>query len=282
MTRTPTSPSSPHRATRRGAALTGLGAALAAAFVLVPPAVATTTFGGELHGRQQLARAARTAFLEYWTSGQRAYSPALDQVVESWSRYHVVKAVMAALLLVVLVRLAQVIGHAPPGSRLVRRIVHTSAGAVVAGLAGFSALLLMANVQGAVAPFASLLPVVADGATGPVAVALDEAGATLTEGTGSEAWTAPLDAMLADFTRYHLAMAGLAGAATAALVATAVLVRRRRTGASAGVPHARRVLVPAWLLATSGALATALLAAANLSTAAHPAVALATALDGGW
>ncbi|MBO4209944.1 hypothetical protein GSF22_28715, partial [Micromonospora echinofusca] len=160
MTIPPAAPRSTGVPGRVLATLGALAVLLATAFVVAPPVLAGRP-GGGFADRRHLSEALRGAFVGYWRSGDPDLSPALTRVVDYWLRYHLAKAVIAALLLAVLVALGIRLGRAfrrdgGPGAG--RRGALASAGIVVTVLASFSLALVMANVQGAVAPFASLLP----------------------------------------------------------------------------------------------------------------------------
>src|SRR6185295_15066159 len=102
----------------------------------------------------------------------------LERVVDYWFRYHVAKAVIATILLIVLVALGVLLWKAflrAGGLGAGRRVALASAGVLVTMLAVFSLAMVMANIQGAVAPFASLLPMLTDGPTdGELAGTLDQ------------------------------------------------------------------------------------------------------------
>src|SRR5262249_5824464 len=108
----------------------------------------------------------RTAMVGYWRSGDRNYPPALQRVVDYWFRFHLIKDGIAALLLIVLgmltVQLWRTFLRADElgmGSRAAL----VSAGTAVPMLALFALAVVMANVQGALAPFSSLLPLLMGG-----------------------------------------------------------------------------------------------------------------------
>ena len=147
--------------TGRALALLGaLAVALGAAFVLAPGVLAATAPGGGYAGQKALIRALRTEFTEYWGSGRRAYPPELARLVDYWTRYHVAKAVIAALLLTVLVILGRRLWEALlRAGRLTpaRGTALALSVALVAVLAVGSAAVVVANIQGAVAPFSSLI-----------------------------------------------------------------------------------------------------------------------------
>jgi hypothetical protein len=149
-----------HRARVPGGALASLGilaAALSAAFVLAPGVLAAIWPGGGYAGQGALIAAVRTGFVEYWSSGDQNYPPELDRLVDYWLRYHVAKAVTAALLLTVLIMLcARLWGPLLRAGRLApgREAALALSGALAAVLALCAAVLTVVNIQGAVAPFA--------------------------------------------------------------------------------------------------------------------------------
>ncbi len=84
--------------------LTALGVALVAAFVVAPSLVASRWPGsGGLADNSRFTADVRESITGYWLSGGPAFGPDLQRVVDYWFRYHVVKGVIAAALLVVLV-----------------------------------------------------------------------------------------------------------------------------------------------------------------------------------
>ncbi|GAA4604758.1 hypothetical protein BJY16_005130 [Actinoplanes octamycinicus] len=210
-------------------------AALLVAFVVAPGPLAAIGSGGTRFDEAGV----RSAFLGYWNSGDRQLSPELRDLVDYWLRYHVAKGLIAALLLAVFVLLA------------VR--VHKA----FLALAVLALVTVMANVQGAVAPFASLFPMLTDAPPPQLQQQLDAA--------------APVPAvavMVDDFARYHVAMAVIAAVVAVALVALSVPLWRRSRAVTAGL----LVLAVPMLV----------IAVANTGTAADPAPALAALFHGGW
>ena len=141
----------------------------------------------------------------------------------------------------------------------------------LAGLALLALLVVVANVQGAIAPLASLVGVLPLAAPDPeLARALAQLRDAVASGSGAGA------ALLEDFRRYHVAMSALAALAALWFVRRVIarLVRRRRTG----VPPARSRCA---LAEPVGALCFGVVAAANLSTALDPVPALQALLAGG-
>jgi hypothetical protein len=138
----------------------------------------------------------------------------------------------------------------------------------------------MANAQGAVAPFASLLPMLVDRpADGPLADTLGQVRQRL--GAGDR--TAPaVDVMVRDFARYHEAMVVIAAVVAIALAAGGVLLWRRFSATAPAQRRARAVLGAFGGLAAALALAVVAVVVANTTVAADPAPALLALFNGGW
>jgi hypothetical protein len=212
---------------------------LVAAFLLAPLWAVGGDLGTNPLDDHRLRELARDAFAGWFGTGEAGRTPALAHLVETWRSVHLVKAVAAGLIL--------------PAAVGCRRRARTRGGRVLAVASGtIASVALVANIQGTVAPLASL------------ASALDQpAPPTLLAWTHSAAWPALLD----DFAAYHWAMVVLAGlAATAGAVAAYGTARRRRRVATAAL--------------TTWTLAWALLTVANASTALQPEPALLAALGG--
>ena len=230
--------------TKRSTTLAGLAVTLLAAVMLAPPVLA----GGRYSSRSRLLTGLHDGFVTFWRTGTPP-----SGVVDYWFRFHVVKAALAAILLVVLIGFAVQVGR-------------RWAAVAIAPFALFALLAVMANLQGVVAPFSSLLPMLSDG---PDDAALT---ATLTQvrlQLAAERRSPAVDLMSADFGRYHLAMAVIASAVAAGFVVAGVLLWRR----------AKRL--PA-LLAAAPALAAVTIVVANVGVAENPTPALAAFFNGGW
>ncbi|MEU2632030.1 hypothetical protein, partial [Kitasatospora sp. NPDC007106] len=218
---------------------------LAVAFVVAPRLLAGTSTGTGYADRGALAVAFGEAFTGYWRSGAPELPPRLEQVVEYWFRYHVVKAVVAAALLAVLAVLAVRLWRAcargtAPGNGRAGRIT-SGAGAVAATvLAAASALLVMANIQGAVAPFASLLPLLNGSRDPELAGALGQVREQLADPPAAGRVPA-LGVMVDDFSRYHLAMAVIAGCVAVLLAVLAAVAWRRFAATRADDRRGRRL-----------------------------------------
>ncbi|MGW6425000.1 hypothetical protein ACWF82_20195 [Nocardia sp. NPDC055053] len=271
------------RSSGRGVAvLVAAAVSLVVAFVLVPGMVAGWGSEGGIGDEGELRGALRVAFVGYWSSGAGEFSPALDDVVEYWFRYHVVKALIAVVLLGVLVALASLlwkdVGRKGDSGRG-RRIVLGTAGVGVTVFALVALVAVMANVQGAVAPYASVLPMLFDEAVGPeLAGTLEDVGRQLAASAGTGASPA-LDVMIDGFTRYHVVMAVIAAVVAVGFAVASVVLWKRRAGRSSGE---RRVLAGSGMLAVAVAAVFLVVVVANTTTAADPVPALRALFDGGW
>ncbi|MEV0028413.1 hypothetical protein [Nocardia sp. NPDC050793] len=265
--------------------LVALAVALGAAFVVAPRTLAASGSGGGFADERELREALGEAFVEYWASGARDFSPGLESVVDYWFRYHVAKAVIAAILLVVLVALGVLLWKAflrAGGPEVGKRAVLATAGVLVTMCALFSLVLVMANFQGAAAPFSSLLPLLTGGgAEGELADTLDQIRQRLAESLSAGGQTPPpLEVMIGDFARYHVAMAVIAGTVAAVFIGVSVVMWKRFAGTGSG--RTRRLLGSFGVLSVVLLLAVIVVVVANTTTAADPGPALLAFFEGGW
>jgi hypothetical protein len=257
-----------------GSALSAIAAALVVAFVLAPAPLAGLA-GVDYAGERQVSAAAGQGFVEYWRSGDRDLSPGMQQVVGYWFRYHVAKAVIAALLLAVLIPLGVRVWTAfVRASR--RRALLAAGGVLVTVLGLFAVVVVMANVRGSVAPFSSLMSMLPGSpATGGLGETLDQVRQGL--GAGDDGRPA-LAVMVSDFARYHVVLAVTGALVTILALVLGVLAWTRRAAGRS----ARRVVRSYGVVAVAFSLIMALVVAANISTAADPAPALLAAFQGGF
>ncbi|WP_091609735.1 hypothetical protein [Micromonospora mirobrigensis] len=264
-----------------------MATALVAAFVLAPPRLAAGGSGGELGDQGRLVDALRAAFVEYWASGDRSFPPSLQRVVEYWFRYHLAKAVIAAALLIVLVTLGGLLWQAylrAGGLRRRTRAVLASAGVLVTVLTTIATAAVMANVQGALAPFASLLPMLTDGpADGELTDTLAQVRQRLADSTSPGARNRPvIEAMISDFAHYHSAMAVIAATVAVLLGGVSLVLWTRRAATTPPDRRTRRVLGSYGVASALLALAVTAVVVANATTAADPVPALRAFFAGGW
>ncbi|MFF6961597.1 tat (twin-arginine translocation) pathway signal sequence [Streptomyces sp. NPDC008317] len=262
---------------RQAGALTALTGVLLVAFFIAPNALARSSVN-----TGNVSDTFRRGMVAYWGSGREGFPGQLDATVSFWFRFHVVKAGVSALLLATVVALGVVLwrqARQRTGGR-VGRLSVVAPGAVVTLLGLFALVALVANVQGAAAPFASLLPMLTGGGTDR---ALD---GTLTDvrrqladypaGQHSPALTV----MVNDFAVYHAVLAAMAAlVALAAAVGCVLLWRRSRAAADA---RSKRTMTFGVAAGAAMTLIVLVIAFANASSAAHSPQALADFFAGGW
>jgi hypothetical protein len=257
------------------AALAACAAALVAAFVVGPPALV----GGVVVDERGLGDAFRAAFVGYWRSGDRGLPPDLGRIVADWFQYHLVKAGVAAILLVVSVALGVLVWRA-----FVRAggVLRALSGVLVTALALVSLAAVMANVQGLVTPFGSLFPMLTDGAPDAELTAVLEQARQGLAGSAGAGLPPALQVMIGEFSLYHVAMAVTAPIVAVLLLGASAALWRRFAAAGSADRRARRVLGSYGVLTVALALAAIVLAVANAGVAADSAPALLALLEGGW
>ncbi|MGW3247287.1 hypothetical protein [Streptomyces sp. NPDC001070] len=261
--------------------------ALVPAFVFAPGPLAAGMSGGGFGDQRHLIDSLSASFVGYWKSGDRNFSSGLQRVVDYWLHYHVVKAVIAATLLAVLTTLGVLLWKAflrAGGLGAGRRAALATAGVVVTALALVSLAAVMATVQGAIAPFSSLLSMLPMHAShGELADTLDQVRQHLADYPNAGDRTPPaIEVMVSDFSLYHAVTAVTATMVAVVLIGMSVVSWRRfaRTGASDR--RNRRVFRSFGLLWALLSLPFIVLAVANVSVAADPAPALLAFFKGGW
>lgn len=245
-------------------------AALLAAVFLAPFRVASLWTGNAYPDVGVLRSSVTDAFVAFWSSGESAMGPDLAGPVDFWAKFHLVKALLAAALLVTAVLLGGSLWRITLDSSSVgRRVAAGAAGVVTGGVAVLALVLLAANVQGVIAPLSSVLGLMP---LGTPKAGLADTVTQVRNGleSGSEAPTLAL--LLGDFVAYHVAMVVIGAVVTIGLgVASVVVWRRRRRS---GRPGERALLVIAALALFALAGFFGLVTTANASTAARPAPAL--------
>jgi hypothetical protein len=272
------------------ATLVALAAVLTAAFVVAPPRLAAA--GGRAgdrdladHGR--LVAAFRSAVVGYWRSGDRDHPPDLQRVVDYWFRFHLVKGGIAGLLLIVFGVLTVALWRTfLRADRLGKgsRAALVSAGTAAPMLALFAVAVVMANVQGALAPFASLLPMLTEGTPdASLAGTLAQARAQLAGSHRTGGYTPPaLDAMVSDFAWYHAVQAVIAAVVVIALLGLGVLCWRGFARAGSADRRARRVWGCFGVGSVLAVLLVVVVLVANTGVAMDPAPALLGLFNGGF
>jgi hypothetical protein len=151
-------------------------------------------------------------------------------------------------------------------------------------LALFALAVVMANIQGAVAPFASLLPLLEGGTPDPdLAGMMAQARRQLAGSHRTSGYTPPaLDMIVSDFARYHAALAVVAAVVMVALLGLSVVFWRSFARAGSADRRTRRVLGWFGVFSALSSLTVAVVMVANTGTATDPAPALLAFLNGGF
>ncbi|MFJ6784747.1 hypothetical protein [Streptomyces yangpuensis] len=243
--------------------------------------------GGGFGDQRHLIGSFSEAFVGYWSSGDRNFSPGLERVVDYWLHYHVVKAVIAATLLAVLITLGVLLWKAfvrAGGFGAGRTAAIASAGAVVTALGLISLAAVMANIQGAIAPLSSLVSMLPmHSSPGALADTLGQVRQHMADYPNAGTRTPPaVEVMVGDFSRYHLVIAVAAPMVAVVLIGMSVMSWRRFARAEKSDRRARRIFTSFGLLWALLSLAFIVLAVANVSVAAEPTPALLAFFEGGW
>lgn len=267
--------------------LAAFAVVLAAAFVVAPGMLAASRPGGGFADQRSLVEALGKAFVEYWRSDDRDLSPSLESVVDYWFRYHVAKAVIAAILLIVLVALGVLLWRAFLRAGALgagRRAALASAGVLVTVAALFSLVVVIANVQGAVAPFASLLSLLPVGASdGALADTFNHVRQRLAESAGAGHRTPPaLEVMISDYALYHVTLVVIGSIVAVVLIGMSIVLWRRYARTGSSDRRTRRVLGSFGVLSTMLSLIMIVVVVANMTNVADPAPALLALFVGGW
>lgn len=252
------------RSRARGSwALAGVAVLLAAAFVVTPVELAGGGHGGGFFGNAALSKSVADNFVAFWRSGGQALPAGMNDLVQYWLRYHVAKAVLAGLLSIVLAALA---------TRLWRQRTAGAAGATATAGGFGAALLLMANVQGAVAPLSSVLTLVPPATDDPDVGLVKAQVAQQLQARGTP--RPALAHMISDFGTYHAVLAVSALVlACATLVLSVVVGRSSMTTARSDRAARRAKALTSAVFAIVG-ICVLVLAAANIGSAINPADAL--------
>lgn len=257
--------------------LSAATALLVTLVTVVPFPLASALSGGRYEDLAALRAGVTNGFVQLWATGDGRGE--LSATADFWARFHVVKATLSTVLLVVLcILLARAWRASTDAGSRGRRWGLALLGLGASGLAVVSLLVVVANLQGAVAPLSSVLGVLSFADPGgPLEPVVEQARQVV----GSGASTPAAEVLRADFVRYHAVMAVLGTAVTLALIGGAVVLWRRRTRTAQNQRSWRRVLAAGGTGLPLLASAFALVTAANISTALDPFAALLGFLAGG-
>lgn len=265
-------PAAPARPGRGTVALLALVVILLIAIVVAPGVVAEQVGRSAAPDIANLPDVVARGFADWVASGAAAPGATLSPAVDFWRVFHGVKAVLAIGLLAVLVVLNYRILLAYWTSDVHGRRLSMLGGAGSAVLTGLAIVLVIANVQGTVAPLSSVLSFLPTTPRSPAAATVRD---QLADGSSTPVTTALID----DFRLYHAAVVVCAVLVGIGLIGAAALIRVRWSR----LPPARRrrgQLVLAELPPAVFAVFVGVVLAANLSTVLDTEPALAAFLDG--
>lgn len=255
-----------------GPALWALSAgALGVATMTLPSLVAEWSLSGRVIVAG-LSDTVSEGFARWMSSGVAVPGAPLADAVTFWAVFHVTKAILAIALLYALAIVARRVWmRVTDAHARTARVAWITAGVLGAWLPVLALLIVVANIQGAVAPLSSVMSFLPIGATPEV----DRVRSELSAG----AYGPVTGALIADFRAYHAALVACLAVVIVGLGASIVWMLVRRARAPRGSRLTR------WSLA-SGAIALTLLTAAlglivlaNLSTVLNTAPALAEFFD---
>ena len=236
--------------------------------------------GGQMDGPFRGAPspdAVSDGFVAYWQAGAASLPNGLQGLVDYWQRYHVAKAVIAALLTVVLSVLALRLWRTYAGPDARRRGVLGCAGVAATLLAGAAALVVMANVQGAIAPLSSVVSLLP---SATVDSPLERTELEVVQELASAMPRPALTGLTNDFANYHWVVAvgsGVLACIALALCASAFrsYAVARRSGAC--VRRSRAVVAMGFAVLATGMV---ILVVANVGSALDPGRALSLFFSG--
>lgn len=221
--------------------LVALALVLAAAFVMLPRPFAQALSGRGYGGERDLRAKATTAFVDYWHTGKRALTPELSHLVDYWRWYHLLKSAAAIGLMIVLVVLAVRLWKGYARSRTnAEAWPLTTGGVLVTALAVVALVAAMANIQGTLAPFSSLMSMLPiNSAHGDLVVMIKQVKDEL--GHYSSGSPGALTEMVSDLAGYHVVVAVISGCVAAVLVAAMIASFRAYAGTPRIDRRARRL-----------------------------------------
>jgi hypothetical protein len=253
-----------------GARRFAIAGILAVALVLLPTTVARWLTGTQLTVAALPGTVA--AGFEQWVRSGRASSEPLSQAVRYWEVFHVVKTIVAVALVSVVVPLVRQVWGAYARAQSIRRRTATwLVGASGALAVPVLVLVVMANVQGAVAPLSSVLNFLP--MDGP-------AVAQVREDLATGRATPPLATLVDDFRLYHAALVVAAVAAIVAAGVTTATLWMRRARIDPSERRLRRVLASGGMIVPVMLLFLGVVLLANVSSVADTRPALAAFFDG--
>lgn len=262
------------RFSRQFAIIVSLLVVFSFALFFLPGAVASVSSGVDGISTATLARSVGVAFSEWWRTGAAPLTGGMEEVVKFWQIFHVAKAAVAAILLVLLTMTgAQVWKAYAQATTRARRFGYAVIGVAGAPLTLLVLIILLANVQGSIAPLSSVMGLIPmDGSVAEVTAVREQFAA------GSS--TPVLDVLVNDFRDYHLVIVFAAPIAAAGVMVADLVLWLRWVGLPRENYLLRRVCLVVAVVTPSVALMLVLIMIVNLSTVLDIAPALAAFFGG--
>lgn len=259
----------------RSLALIALIVLLSIEIASLPGTLARFTSGATPLTTGTLAATLGDAFSQWWSTGDAALTSDMQHVVQFWQVFHIVKATIAAGLLIAVVLVGAQLLQAYSGS--VQR--GRRAMIVIAGILGAPWVLvilftLLANIQGAIAPLSSVMGLLPMGVPSEAVLQVREQFAN---GTTTPVLTVLVD----DFRSFHEVMVGCSAIVASVVTVAIALAGFRRSRLSREDARLRRVLTALITALSILGLFLVLILILNLSTVDETVPALAAFFDGG-
>ncbi|MXS74482.1 hypothetical protein FDM98_07385 [Microbacterium sp. TL13] len=246
---------------------------LGVATMILPSLVAEWSSAGRV-AVAGLVETVSVGFERWMSSGAAAPAAPLSDAVTFWAVFHFTKAALAIALLYALVGVGrQVWERAVRAGTLLPRAAWIAAGVLGASLPVLVLLIVVANVQGAVAPLSSVMSFLPIGTSPEVVTVRAELAAGV--------YGPVTSALVADFRTYHAALVVCLSVVIVGLGASVAWMLVRRARAPRDRRLVRRSLASAAVALTLLAGALGLILLANLSTVLDTAPALAGFFDSG-
>lgn len=260
--------------------LGSVAVALAAAFVLLPRPLAAVLSGRSYGDEQHLTGQVTAAFVRYWSIGRYGLTPELSHLIVYWRWFHVVKAVSAIGLLVVLVVLANRLGKAYARTDPRDAAWPAATGGVVVTVLSVCAFApALANVQGTLAPFSSLMSMLPiNSAHGELETVVGEVKHELAHYPSGS--SGALQRMVSDLARYHVVVAVISKFTAVVLVAFTVRSWRTRARTARTDRRARRLFASLGITSVLMTAFIVVLALANTTAAADSPTAVLNFYNG--
>ncbi len=164
-----------------------------------------------------------------------------------------------------------------------RRIALVTAGISVVGFALFALWTVVASLQGATAPFASILPLLGDASNGALADTVDQIKQQLTDSAGGSEQTRPaLEGIVSDYVRFHVVREIAAAPIAFVFMGASVMLWNKFARVGSTDRRTRRVLGSFAVSSTVFSLFFILIFAVNRATAADPNPGLLNFFNGSW